>query len=389
MKFVEFKNRRFLVPEIFTEKINETSSFSIYTSNEAENLGRIIKEIRSGKHILLEAVRREAADKLFVKISKRIDEIIPFEDTQRIRSKSFSRNRKTEFETLRNSILDRILIAAESDQVISFPGECSLRNLISFCGEDVYGYSGGKFIFPFRFLKELEISLNEKIFVREIEMNISSGLNVLLPRSQETTGLFRASFENLKNKENLNVIDMGCGSGVLTALADRFFNNSTIYFTDILPESIATTIYNLEKNLSIEFLKINKRIECESRKNRIVCCETGDLFEKTDEKFDVIIFNPPWINSECRNRSERALNDKDQRLIERFIIQSKNALTPGGAVILSYSDNSGENSVENLGRIISSNGFKAVFEKSEKIQSYQSGRKWMKIFVKILSLESE
>ncbi len=384
MRFVELRDRKYFIPDLFEETIGKFCSFRICTAQEAENTGRIMKDIRAERFLIFDKIKRSSVEILFEKISERIDEMIPYDDRARISSRMFSRNRKAEFENLRKKILDRILLIAEGDIAVSFTEKYMLRNLISFCGEDIYSYKGETFILPFRFLKELEKSLNDNVFVSDAETPLTSGINVLLPKSQETYSLFRSAMEFLTRKDSRKIIDMGCGSGILSILSDRIFSNSTIYLTDILPEAIASAMYNFENKFRTEFSRTDSLLKLSTGSNTIVCCESGDLFEKTEELFDIIIFNPPWINSEYRNRSEMALNDKDQKTVERFIIQSKHNLASGGFILLSYSDNSGEKSVENLNRMISSNGFEDIFVRSARVQSYQSGRKCMRIFVKIL-----
>ncbi len=386
MNTVRIKGKDYLVPGIFADLINEDSSFSIYSGKEFQNQSKIFKEIRSGKYIIPDQAERSSFERIYRTLSERTDEFISFDQIQQISKMSFSRNIKTGYDNFRSKILDRLLLVAENDKIISLTEYPELRFAASFCGEDLYEYSGSSFLLPYRFYKDLTRSLAEKVYINELQSEICAGMNVLLPRSQETTSLFAGAMDLSKIKSDLKIIDMGCGSGVLTMLADKKFESCDIYFSDILPESSASAIYNIEKSCGNNFIPDAGILSCDSEKNRFLCCRSGDLFEKIENKFDLIIFNPPWIDSEFRNRSERALNDKDQKLMERFLKQAKYMLNKEGKIIFAYSDNSGEKAVEKLNTFIDENGYNTVLELKDKIQSRQSGRKWMNIFVKILSL---
>ncbi|MFA6653544.1 MAG: hypothetical protein WCS93_04330, partial [Candidatus Delongbacteria bacterium] len=162
MNTVRIKGRDYLVPDIFTKLINEDSSFSIYSGKEFQNQGKIFKEIRSGKYIIPEQTERSSFEKIYRTLSERTDEFISFDQIQKVSKKSFSRNIRSGYDSLRNKILDRLLLVAESDRIISMPEESPLRFLASFCGEDPYEYSGINFLMPYRFYKDLTVSLAEK-----------------------------------------------------------------------------------------------------------------------------------------------------------------------------------------------------------------------------------
>ena len=178
MEFVEFKNRKYFVPEIFSDKINASYSFSVYQGHEVKNTGKIIKELRSGRLILTENTERQTADGLYSTVLRRVDELILFEDSCRIRSKNFPGSRKSEFGNLKNDILNRVLVIAEGDNIISFNDEkTAVRNLISFCGNEIYDYNGESYLIPYKFLKELEEKLKLTVTVNSVGADISAGID--------------------------------------------------------------------------------------------------------------------------------------------------------------------------------------------------------------------
>jgi methylase of polypeptide subunit release factors len=386
MHQLEVKDKIFFINELFLDQITQGSSFKIYRSDEIINYNKVFKDIKTGKFIIITNSKKPFADKIYKEIVKRIDELIPFEELQRINSKDFSRNRKREYDRIKNDIFNRLLVISKNDRLISFDEEIYMPYLSSFCGDDPNPVQNDtEYLLPYNFYLELENSLKESIEIRALKMNISTGVNVLLPKSQETTGLFKSAFEELTVKKGKKIIDMGCGSGVLTLLADDLFEDSEIYFSDILPEALASTLRNIENNRDVNFLRTEGKLSCLTQKNSIRCLGSGDLFEHTEDKYDIIIFNPPWIDAVSNNRSELALNDKNQKTLERFLMQAKRRLTDKGKIFLAFSDNSGDQAVDKFKDLIAQNEFIAEKEFSCKIQSHQSGRKWMRIFVNILA----
>ena len=374
MTLLKIKNRDIFVPGLFKEFINEESGFVFVDLNDTSSFNRIIKYLRSKKHIIIQNSDEKRTADLYEYICKRTDDIVLHRDRLKVMNKKFSGNRKREYERSRSEILNRILITAKNNSITSFTVKSNFPYLVSFCGENISSYiSDTEFLLPFKFFSALKNCLKEGISLSTPKTKIFSGPNVLMPRSQETIELFRQAISDINLRSGLKILDMGCGSGVLTILAGSLFERSELHFSDILPESIASTLYNIH-NLGEDFLE----------KNKYIYRESADLFEHIDEKFDLIMFNPPWVNAPARNRSELALNDKDMKTLERFLMQARHHISPDGKIILAFSDNSGDKAVEKFISLLAKYGFTSISEYIAKVQSHQSGRKWMKIFVRTL-----
>ncbi|KUK56475.1 MAG: Methylase of polypeptide chain release factor [Atribacteria bacterium 34_128] len=111
---------------------------------------------------------------------------------------------------------------------------------------------------------------------------------VLIPRP-ETEILVEEAIKKLKNykySDNLEVADLGTGTGVIAISIAKFIEDVIIYATDISKNSLQIALKNAQKH------------DC---KDKIIFLQ-GDLFEPfigriEKNNLDGIISNPPYINS--------------------------------------------------------------------------------------------
>ena len=110
--------------------------------------------------------------------------------------------------------------------------------------------------------------------------------NVLIPRF-ETEELVEKTIEYINKyfNEPIDIIDLGCGSGVIGLTLENKVSTNSVDLIDISKEALEVTKQNIE-NLN-------------SKANTI----ESNFFENIDKKYDVIISNPPYIktNEEIEN----------------------------------------------------------------------------------------
>lgn len=115
------------------------------------------------------------------------------------------------------------------------------------------------------------------------------------------------------------VLDMGTGSGIQAITASEVSNNVTA--TDINPECIQQL-----SNPKIKTMQSN-------------------LFENIRGKFDLIIFNPPYLPKDPNEPKDSALTttggETGSEIIVEFLKQAKDHLTKDGRILLLYSSLSG------------------------------------------------
>jgi len=129
--------------------------------------------------------------------------------------------------------------------------------------------------------------------------------------------------ENIVVNEDDTVLDMGTGCGILAILAAQ--KAKTVVAVDANPHAIRCTRKNAEINKLTHKISVRK----------------GDLFQpiRKDEKFDLIVFNAPYLPStpkEGRSWLGRswAGGPTGRHLIDRFMEEAPSYLEKEGKILL-------------------------------------------------------
>ncbi len=120
--------------------------------------------------------------------------------------------------------------------------------------------------------------------------------------------------------EGRRVLEIGTGTGFLALLAARRARQTVA--TDITPEAVRALRINALLN------RLEEQVEARH----------GDLFAPVaGERFDLILFNPPYFAGHARDLWEYAWRDVGQTRA-RFVAQAADFLVPGGRILLCDSD---------------------------------------------------
>jgi release factor glutamine methyltransferase len=127
--------------------------------------------------------------------------------------------------------------------------------------------------------------------------------------------------------ENKAVLEIGCGSGCLTKIMAE--KKAVVTAVDINPAAVEAT----KKLLSEE--KLNGQVFL------------SDLFSNVAGKFDLIVFNPPYLpeneDDEVAGSDARYSGGRSGReIIERFVKESATHLGAGGKIMILISTLTGE-----------------------------------------------
>ena len=138
------------------------------------------------------------------------------------------------------------------------------------------------------------------------------------------------------------ILDIGTGSGVQAEVALKNTNN--VLAVDINKECVN---YAKRKNIN---------------------AEVSDLFSNINEKFDLVIFNPPYLPDEELEDNESKLittgGTYGYEILERFFSQVNKYLNKNGKILIVFSSLTNKNKI-NI--IIKKNNFKFELLEKQKI----------------------
>lgn len=119
----------------------------------------------------------------------------------------------------------------------------------------------------------------------------------------------------IKKNENLRLLEIGVGSGIqLEKAGELGVKNENIFSVDINPVAVETCL------------------------NKGFNCIKSNLFDRVKEKYDLIIFNPPYLpedkNEPLDSRIATTGGKKGSEIINKFLKQAKKYLKKEGQIFL-------------------------------------------------------
>jgi len=251
--------------------------------------------------------------------------------------------RSAAFAEARRRKLHRLFVLGRGDLLLNVqdpPDTAGLQEWL----EDPTGEE--TFLIPIRRLQRI---LTDMRRAREgIAMDILDGTitilpHVYVPADQSVPAMFAECRHLMEGKR---VLDMGAGTGVLALLAARL-GAERVVATDSNPKAVANARLNVER------FGLAKTVEVRG---------PADLFEAVrGETFDVILFNAPWIQGEPQTLYDTANYDPGYRVVDGFLRNAPDHLSPGGAILLQYSNVSqrtGEAGIDHLKASIAASGLR-------------------------------
>ena len=126
-------------------------------------------------------------------------------------------------------------------------------------------------------VKSVKKIINYEIKNEKFEFLTDNGVFSKTKVDFGTDVILRTFLNENKKLENIQILDIGCGYGVVSVVLKRFFEKAKILSTDVNERALELTRENIQKN--------NRTDDFEVRKSFV--------FDNISENFDMILSNPP------------------------------------------------------------------------------------------------
>ena len=176
--------------------------------------------------------------------------------------------------------------------------------------------------------------------------------NVLIPQP-DTEILVKEVLDICKRNNIVKILDMCTGSGAIAISLAKDLKSAKIFASDISKKALKVAKKNAEKE-SVDVFFIE-----------------SDLFSKIDEKFDLIVSNPPYIKTEVIKTLDKQVHNeplialdggKDGLLFYRSILNNaKDFLNDNGFIALEI----GFDQKDEVISLMKKEGYKNVYSKKD------------------------
>lgn len=169
------------------------------------------------------------------------------------------------------------------------------------------------------------------------------------PETEELIGVLAARYESIEKPKH--ICDVGCGSGVIGISLAYLWKDSLINMIDLSEDALQLSRENIKlSGINLDRFNVLK----------------SNLLSDTQENFDLIVSNLPYIESkdielldeELKHEPKTALDGGSDgiTLIKELISQSKSLLLEGGMIALEI----GDGQAETVSDVLLEEGYKKI-----------------------------
>ena len=187
--------------------------------------------------------------------------------------------------------------------------------------------------------------------------------HVLIPR-QDTEILVEEVMRDLH--DGVHILDMCTGSGCILLSLLHYSNDTTGVGADLSEEALKVAKANAE---SLGMASVNTEAGVDEPRARFI---HSDLFEAIDEKFDLIVSNPPYIRTDVIETLMPEVRDHDPRMAldgtadglyfyRKIVEESQHYLKRGGQLFFEI----GHDQAEEVAALMQCHGYKEIEVKKD------------------------
>jgi len=198
----------------------------------------------------------------------------------------------TEIKSFTEIIFENILNFTKLDLILKKEDEISYQNIdkINSIIKDLINYKPIQYIFGECYFYDLKFKVNE---------------NVLIPRPETEELVNLIIKENNNNLNKIKILDIGTGSGCIAISLAKNISNSQVFALDISEKALETAKQNADlNNVNINFQIIDI----------LNFSNSTNLKEIENQKFDIIVSNPPYVMEDEKKRMQTNVLDYEPHL---------------------------------------------------------------------------
>ena len=205
---------------------------------------------------------------------------------------------------------------------------------------------------PIQYITNSQEFMNLKFYVDENVLIPQPDTEIVVEKSIEILEELLSLKKEQKDKNKIKILDLCTGSGAIAVaienyILNRYDNSIEIYASDVSEKALEIAMKNAREN----------------NKNSKIIFIKSDMFENLNEKFDIIVSNPPYIETpviktlskEVQREPYIALDGGEDGLKFYKIIaeNAKKHLKTNGVILLEI----GYNQKESVNELLENNGY--------------------------------
>ena len=170
------------------------------------------------------------------------------------------------------------------------------------------------------------------VYIHALQGFIYPHFGVFPPTRQDYIALLDNIKVDKAHEEPIRMLEVGVGTGVLSIFLLKEKRVDHVVGTDINPYAVACAQDNVQR------WNFSDKVDLVQADLFPATATTTDTEESNSPKYDVLLFNPPWVPGTAATKLDQAVYDTDQNILRRFLDQAQHHVDEDGDVYLLLSN---------------------------------------------------